>query len=376
MTRPRIAYLPGDGVGPEVLAVGRRVLEAAGFEADWVELPVGWSEWTARGEALPAATLEEARRCDAVYFGAITSKPTDEGERELHPSLRGAGRIYRSPIVRLRQELDLFANVRPVRSIPGNRNNVRDDLDLVIFRENTEGLYAGVEAHPFPSELADAWRRAGATRTPPPGADTAVSLRVVTRRATERIVRAAFEYAAAHRRRKVTLVEKANVLRATGGFVRRVFQDVAARYPHLQTEELHIDAACARLVRQPSAFDVVVATNLFGDILSDIAAEVAGGLPLAASANVGDGHALFEPVHGSAPDIAGQGIANPLGAVLSGALLARHLGRPDVAERVEASVAALLAEATVLPRDLGGQANTAQVERALLAHLATPVVQA
>jgi isocitrate/isopropylmalate dehydrogenase len=365
----RIAYLPGDGIGPEVLAVARRVLEAAGFQAEWTELPVGWSEWCRRGDALPAATLAELRRSDAALFGAITSKPADEAERELDPALRGRGLRYVSPILRLRQEFDLGVNLRPVRSLPGNPLNLRDDVDLVIFRENTEDVYAGVEAHPFPPELHEAWLRAGAANVPAAGAETAVTLRVTTKRAVTRIMEAAFAYAAREGRRRVTLVEKANVMRATGGLVRRVFRETAAAHPGIEAEDLHIDAACARLVREPQHFDVVVATNLFGDILSDLAAEVAGGLPLAASANLGDRFALFEPVHGSAPDIAGRGVANPLGAVLAGAMLARRVGQPAAADRVESAMAQLMSDAAVRPADLGGTATTRDVEAALLAHL-------
>jgi isocitrate/isopropylmalate dehydrogenase len=370
--RARIAYLPGDGVGPEVLAVARRVLEAAGIHAEWDERPVGWAEWCRSGEPLPASTLEACRRADAILFGAITSQPDVEAEAALAPELRGRGLRYASPILRLRRELDLGVNIRPVHAWPGNPLNLRDDVDLVIFRENTEGLYAGIEAHPFGPELRAAWAQMGATRLPPAGPDTAVSLRVVTRRATERLAEAAFAYAHRNGRRRVTLVEKPNVLRVSGGFVRRIFFEVAARYPTIATDELHVDAACAALVRRPHTFDVMVATNLFGDILSDVAAEVAGGLPLAASANVGERHALFEPVHGSAPDVAGRGTANPLGAVLAGALLARHVGQGDVAARVEAAVARLLAEGAARPVDLGGHARTADVESALVAVLQRP----
>lgn len=367
----RIAYLPGDGIGPEVCAVARCVLEAAGFQAEWVELPIGWREWCERGEALPQATLDALRTCDAGLFGAITSKPDDEAQRELAPRLRGKGLSYRSPILRLRQELDLWANIRPVVTHGGNPNNLSPTVDLVLFRENTEGLYAGVEAHPFPTAVRDAWRAARPSAPlPAAGEDTAVSLRVVTRKATERIVRAAFEYATAEGRQKVTLIEKSNVLRATGGFVRRIFYEVAKGFPSIQTEDVHVDAACAEAVRRPQRFDVVVATNLFGDIFSDVAAEVAGGLPLATACNRGDRFALFEPVHGSAPDIAGKGIANPLGAVLAAAWMARYAGQESVAERVESAVNTLLLERRALPRDLGGSTDPLGVQEALLTGVA------
>lgn len=340
MTRPRIAVLPGDGIGPEVTAVARRVLAAAGFEAEWSEHPVGWQHWCRHGEPLPTDTLAACRDADAILFGAITSKPDDEAEVGLEPALQGQGLRYRSPVLRLRQELDLWANVRPVRA-PG--------IDLVVFRENTEGLYTGCETDAPGSGLREEFPGL------PPHA--AVSLRVITPDATRRICQAAFEHAERAGRRLVTLVEKANVLRATGGLVGRVFQEVAVEYPHIETEQLHIDAACARLVSDPGHFDVVVATNLFGDIFTDVAAAVAGGLPAAASANLGTDHALFEPVHGSAPDIAGRGIADPTGAVRAAAWMARHVGQADVADRIEWA----LAQVTHVPR-----ATTAEHESVLL----------
>ena len=349
-TRPGIAVLPGDGIGPEVTNVAVKVLQAAGLQAALSFHTVGWQQWCEHGEPLPPATLAACRSADVILFGAITSKPEDEAQAELAPHLRGNVR-YRSPILRLRKELDLFANVRPCK---GN------GMDLVLFRENTEGLYAGFETSTVGPNLRNAF----------PGLpeDAAVSLRVITPKGARRISEAAFAYAEAHGRSRVTLLEKANVLRETGGLMRREFWAVAADYPHIRADELHVDAACARVVSHPGDFDVVVATNLFGDIFSDVAAAVSGGLPLAASASVGPRHLLFEPVHGSAPDIAGRGIANPLGAVRAAAMLAGRLGQPDVERRIEAAVATLLS-GSVLPRDLGGQATTAEVEAALLAQL-------
>jgi isocitrate/isopropylmalate dehydrogenase len=348
--RPVVAVLPGDGIGPEVTGVAIKVLQAAGLDAAFSFHPVGWRQWCETGEPLPAATLAACKSADAVLFGAITSKPETEAQAEVAPHLRGNVR-YRSPILRLRKELDLYANVRPCQ---GN------GMDLVLFRENTEGLYAGLETATVSPSL----------RTAFPGLpdDAAVSLRVITPQGARRISEAAFAYAEANGRKRVTLLEKANVLRETGGLMRREFWAVAARYPHIIADELHIDAACARVVSHPDDFDVVVATNLFGDIFSDVAAAVSGGLPLAASASLGSRHLLFEPVHGSAPDIAGRGIANPLGAVKAAAMLAGRLGQPEVERRIEAAVQDLLA-GDVLPRDLGGSATTAQVEGALLAQL-------
>ncbi len=344
---PSVAVLPGDGIGPEVTAVAVRILPAAGFHGTFRTHPVGWAEWCARGEALPATTLQACRDADAILFGAITSKPEDAAQAELAAHLRGKVR-YRSPILRLRQELDLYANVRPCH---GN------GMDLVLFRENTEGLYAGLERGTAGEELARLF-----PGLPP---EAAVSLRVITPMGARRICEAAFAYAQAHGRKRVTLLEKANVLRETGGLVRRAFHDAAKRFPGIHADELHIDAACARIVSRPDDFDVVVATNLFGDVFSDVAAEVSGGLPLAASESSGARHSLFEPVHGSAPDIAGKGMANPLGAVKAAAMLVRRLGQGAVAERIEAAVAQVSVSPR-RPRDMGGSGDTASVEAELL----------
>jgi isocitrate/isopropylmalate dehydrogenase len=342
-----VAVLPGDGIGREVTSVAVQLLQAAGFEGTFATYAVGWQQWCQHGEPLPATTLQACRDADAILFGAITSKPEDQAQQELTPALRGKAK-YRSPILRLRQELDLYANVRPCE---GN------GMNLVLFRENTEGLYAGFEQA----------QASAALRHEFPGlpADAAVSLRVITPRGARRICEAAFQYAATNKRRRVTLLEKANVLRQTGNLVRQQFKAVAANYPDVQTDELHIDAACARVVSKPGDFDVVVATNLFGDIFSDVAAEVSGGLPLAASASYGANHALFEPVHGSAPDIADQGIANPLGAVRAAAMLARHVGQAHVAQRIGAAVAQLVRDGATLPRDMGGTASTLDIQAAL-----------
>ncbi|MHB8633325.1 MAG: isocitrate/isopropylmalate dehydrogenase family protein [Thermoplasmatota archaeon] len=345
--KPRVAVLPGDGIGPEVMAVAVRALEASGFQATYVEHDVGWSCWRETGTALPNATLQACRDADAILFGAITSKPEEEAQRELAPHLRGRA-SYRSPILQLRQKLHLSTNIRPCQ---GN------GVDLVLFRENTEDLYAGFEASPVPELLAKTFPGL------PVGPDAAVSLRVVTRAASRRIAEAAFAYAARNGRRRVTLLEKANVLRQTGGLMRSAFHGAGAGYPGIAQDEMNIDAACARLVSRPGEFDVVVASNLFGDIFSDIAAEVAGGLPWAASANVGEKHALFEPIHGSAPDIAGRGIANPCGAVRAAAMMARHLGQTGAAALLEGAVQQLAA------RPLANDMTTARWEREVLALL-------
>lgn len=309
----RVAVLPGDGIGPEVTCVAVDVLEAAGFQGSFMEHDVGWACWRRDGEPLPNATLQACRDADAILFGAITSRPDPDAQDALPPRLRGKV-TYRSPILRLRQELDLWANVRPVH---GN------GFDAVVFRENTEGLYTDIGPPPMP------------------GVDGAVDLRVITRHATQRICRAAFDHAARSGRTRVSLLEKANVLRRTGALVRDTFYEVAGEHPAIEADDLNIDAACALAVSDPARFDVVVTTNLFGDIFTDVAAAVAGGLPRAPSASIGDHGALFEPVHGSAPDIAGQGLADPRAAVASAAWLARHVGEVHVADRIERALAGI-----------------------------------
>lgn len=360
----RIAFLPGDGIGREVLPAARTVLEAAGLKADWVELPVGWEEWRNHGDALPPTTVAEMQRTKAAFFGAITSKGEAEAAAELAPELHGKGLRYESPILRLRRTFDLAINYRPVRAWPGIEG--RAGADMHLFRENTEDVYAGVEAGPVPESLLRAWEEAGVRKSllPQAGADTAITARVITRRRTQALVEAAFAFAKRRRRRKVSLLEKANVMRRTGALVQDVFRGVASRHPTIQAEELQIDAVCALVVRDPARFDVVAATNLFGDIFSDVAAEMGGGLGLAPSANLGPTYALFEPVHGSAPDIAGKGIASPVAAVLSGALLADHLGEKDVARRTEEAVRAWFEHGTKT-RDLGGRATTLEAANEL-----------
>jgi len=357
----RICLIEGDGIGHEVVPAGRRVLEATGLALEFLQAEAGWDTFQRRGTALPEETLQAVQSAQATLFGAVSSP--------LSP-VPG----YKSPIVALRRTLGLYANLRPVCSQPVPSS--WPGIDLLIVRENTEGLYAGRER---------------AT------ADEAITERVITRAASERIARMAFRLAQerAHRQGAksakdpapnqerassaalhpssfiphpsplVTIVHKANVLRATCGLFREAAFQVAQEFPDVRAEEMLVDTCAMRLITEPERFDVIVTTNLFGDILSDEAAALVGGLGLAPSGNVGDRQAIFEPVHGSAPDIAGKGIANPLATFLAVAMLLDFLGEPIHGERVRRAVREVLLEGVLTP-DLGGNATTEQVTQAVL----------
>lgn len=354
----RIAVLPGDGIGPEVVESALAVLDAVGFRAEYVRCDVGWRWWREEGEALPARTLDAMRTTRCALFGAITSKPASEAQAELSTSLRNSGRAYRSPIVRLRQQFDLSTNLRPCRVVGASvAAHSTPTLDVLIVRENTEGLYAGVEVHPTPPELLRELVKAGApaaarfAETLPD--DLALSVRVSTRSACERIVRSAFRIAEARGRSRVTLAEKPNILRATGGLMTDAARAVAREFPDIAFEELNVDAVCMLMVTHPERFSVIVSENMFGDILSDLGAGITGGPGFAASANLGDSYAIFEPVHGSAPDIAGTGKANPIACVLAAALMVGHLGDRDKQKRIEHAVDTLVRDKRVGTPDMG-----------------------
>ena len=332
----RIALIPGDGVGREVVPAAQRVLMAAGVDAEYVQLDAGFETFQQTGNALPSATLEAVRACDGAIFGAVSS-----------PSTRTPG--YASPILTLRQELDLFANVRPARSAPVAGS--QPDIDFVIVRENTECLYVKRER-----EEEDGAR--------------VVAERVITRHASARVTQMACDIAqrrAAHRdhgKALLTVVHKANVLALSDGLFRRTALEVAGGHDNLEVEEQLVDSMVYRMIREPQRYDVVVAPNLYGDILSDAAAALVGGLGLAPSANVGEHYVLVEPVHGSAPDIAGKGVANPMAAIRAAALLLEHLGDGLAAQWIESAVDAVL-ESGVWTPDLGGRATTEDVTEAI-----------
>ena len=357
MNKYRIAWLPGDGIGREVCDAARLVLDAAGFEAEYLHGDIGWDFWCSEGDALPPRTLELLRTTHCAFFGAITSKPPVDAARELAPHLQGRGLSYRSPIVRMRQMLDLYVCLRPCRAWPGNPLNYRDDIDLVVFRENTEGMYIGVE---FP-QVPDAFLADPAMKRIP--ADAAVSIRSVTCKASRRIVEAAFQYAVSHGRRKVTAVHKANVLRATCGMFLEAAQEVAARYPQIQFDTANVDAMCMWLIKNPRNYEVIVTTNLFGDILSDLCAQLVGGMGFAYSGNIGDTYAVFEPTHGSAPKYAGLDKVNPLASILAAQMMVEWLGETGIAREIEHAIADVIARGNLGTYDMGGSAGTMDLAR-------------
>jgi isocitrate dehydrogenase (NAD+) len=329
----RIVLIPGDGIGPEVTAAARQVVEAVGVSVDWKIAQAGQSALDAVGSPLPAETLDAVRNSAAALKG---------------PTATPSGTGFRSVNVELRQKLQLFANYRPARSLPGVPSRY-ENVDLIVVRENTEGLYSGLEHEVVPGVVE--------------------SLRVVTEPASERIARFAFETARRQGRHRVTCVHKANILKLSDGLFLRTCRRVAEGFPDIAFDECIVDAAAMKLVINPGAFDVLVMENLFGDILSDLTAGLVGGLGLAPSANVGHGVAVFEAVHGSAPDIAGKGLANPTALILSAVLMLRYLGETSAADRIENAVRAVFAQGDVRTGDLGGKATTDEFVGAVVANL-------
>ncbi|MBN1853638.1 MAG: isocitrate/isopropylmalate dehydrogenase family protein [Pirellulales bacterium] len=362
MPQYKIAWLPGDGVGKDVMEAARIVLDAMPFDAEYIFGDIGWEFWCHEGNPLPNRTVDILRNTDCALFGAVTSKPRDEAAAELDPSLADQAYVYFSPIVKLRQLFNLHTNLRPCKAYPGNPLNHRDDIDLVVFRENTEGMYGGVEWFPLPEKVFMAmcdhpkmaqWKEKGLE-------NIAVSTRIMSRQGCENIVRQAFEYAKKHGRRSVTLVEKPNVLRETGGLMTRVAREVAKEYP-IPLREANIDAICMWLIKNPQDYDVLVAENMFGDIVSDLCAGLVGGLGFASSANLGDHYAVFEPTHGSAPKYAGQYKVNPMAMLLTVRLMFDWLGEKDLARRLEGAVANVIAGRQVGTYDVGLNNTTLEV---------------
>jgi 3-isopropylmalate dehydrogenase len=372
MSKYRIAWLPGDGIGVEVMDAARIVLDSLELDAEYVPGDIGWDFWCKEGDAFPARTIELLKAVDAALFGAITSKPVKAAEAELVPDLKGKGLTYRSPIVRMRQLFDLYVCLRPCKAYPGNPLNYKEGIDLVVFRENTEDLYAGVEFSPVPPELVATLKRLSKPFAPfstLAGDEYAVSCKINTKKGSERIVRAAFEFARKHGRKKVTIVHKANVVRATDGLFLEEAKKVAKEFPDIQTDDANVDAIGMWLLKNPFSYDVLVAPNLYGDIISDLCAQMVGGLGFGCSGNIGEKLAVFEPTHGSAPKHAGKQKANPIATILAAKMMLDWLGEKDKAARLEAATAAVIAEGKVRTYDMGGSSTTLEMGGAIAAKL-------
>jgi isocitrate dehydrogenase (NAD+) len=332
----RITLIPGDGIGPELAEATTRVLDATGLDFEWEVQEAGEATIASEGTPLPDRVLESIRRNKVALKGPITT-PVGSG--------------FRSVNVALRQALNLYANLRPARSMVGVQSRY-EDVDLVIVRENTEDLYAGIE-HMV-------------------GKDAAESIKIITRVASERIARFAFEYAVANGRHKVTAVHKANIMKLSDGLFLESCRTIAADYDgRIEFEDRIVDNMCMQLVQKPDLYDVMVLPNLYGDIVSDLCAGLVGGLGVAPGANIGEDGAVFEPVHGSAPKYAGLNKANPTALILSGALMLRYLGYPDMGERVEEAVRSVIAEGRTTTADLGGSAGTSEFADAVIERIGT-----
>jgi isocitrate dehydrogenase (NAD+) len=334
----RVTLIPGDGIGPELAEATRRVLDASGIAFEWEVVDAGEAMIAEYGTPLPDHVLESIRRNHIAIKGPITTPV-------------GAG--FRSVNVALRQTLNLYANLRPARSLEGVESRY-ENVDLVIVRENTEDLYTGIE-HMV-------------------GVDAAESIKIITRAASERIARFAFEYAVANGRHRVTAVHKANIMKLSDGLFLESCRTVAEGYAgRIEFDDRIVDNMCMQLVQKPDQYDVLVLPNLYGDIVSDLCAGLVGGLGVAPGANIGEDGAVFEAVHGSAPKYAGQNRANPTALMLSGVLMLRHLGHPEVAERVEAAIRDVIAEGRATTPDLGGSGTTSGFADAVIARLGTAV---
>ncbi len=368
MAKRTIVAMPGDGIGKAVMAEAIRVLDAAGFDAEYVNGDIGWEFWCKEGNPLPDRTIELLKKHKIALFGAITSKPKDKATAELSPELQGKGYQYYSPIVSMRQMFDLDICQRPCRTFKGNplnfirrgKGGAIDEpvIDTMIFRQNTEGLYGGVEWTNPPDNVYDA------LMTHPkfkenfawcPRPELAVSTRIFTRKYTTRIVKAAFEYAKEKGFKTVTVCEKPNVIRETSGMMLKVAQEMAKNeYPDIRVQDVNIDAQMMWLTKNPETYNVIVAGNMFGDIVSDGFAGLVGGLGFACSANIGPEVAVFEPTHGSAPKYADYpvSIVNPIAMVMSACMMLDHIGEGQMAERIRKAIAAVVEEGKVLAYDM------------------------
>jgi isocitrate dehydrogenase (NAD+) len=326
----KITLIPGDGIGPEVVGAAVSVLRATGVQIEWEPFVVGSEALTKYGDPLPQNLLESIRRNKLALKG---------------PVITPVGTGFVSSNVRLRKELDLYANLRPVRSLKGVKSRY-EGVDLIVVRENTEDLYSGLEHEVVPGVVE--------------------SLKIITDRASRRIARFAFEYARSEGRKRITAIHKANIMKLSDGLFLNCFREVARDYPEIQAGDLIVDNACMQLVINPQQFDVLLLENLYGDIISDLGAGLVGGLGVVPGANIGEEIAVFEAVHGSAPNIAGRGIANPTALIQTAVLMLRHIGERDSAARIQIALEKVLEQGKSLTRDLGGQASTTEFTEAVI----------
>lgn len=362
----KIVALPGDGIGKTVLPEAIRVLNAAGFKADYIYADIGWEFWCKEGNALPERTIKLLEEHKIGLFGAITSKPNDAALKELDPKLAGKGFVYFSPIVGLRQHFNLDICIRPCQSFKGNPLNfIRRDgkngfeeplVDAVIFRQNTEGLYAGVEWTNPPKIVRDALETHPKMKAfkHVPSEEMAISTRIVSKNGCTRIIKAAFDYAKKFGYKNVTVCEKPNVLRETSGMMYKIARDISKQYPGIELWDTNIDAQMMWLTKNPEAYGVLVAENMFGDIISDGFAGLVGGLGFACSANIGDGAAVFEPTHGSAPKYQelSPSIVNPIAMILSACMMLDHIGETEKAGRIKSAIAKVIETGKVKTYDM------------------------
>ncbi len=326
----KITLIPGDGIGPEVTGAAISVIRATGVKIEWESFVVGAEALTKYGDPLPKDLIESIRRSKVALKG---------------PVITPIGTGFVSSNVRLRKELDLYANLRPIKSLKGVKSRY-DDVDLIVVRENTEDLYSGLEHEVVPGVVE--------------------SLKIITDRASRRIARFAFDYARDEGRKRVTAIHKANIMKMSDGLFLRCFREVAEDYPEIEADDLIVDNACMQLVIDPNQFDMLLLENLYGDIISDLGAGLVGGLGIVPGANIGEEIAVFEAVHGSAPSIAGRGIANPSALIQTSVLMLKHIGERDAAMRIQAALEKILADGQLLTRDLGGQATTLEFTEAVI----------
>ena len=352
-----VTLIPGDGTGPEIAQAARRAIDATGVKIDWEVLNAGADVAEKTGNPLPTEVIDSIKRNKVGLKGPITTQ---------------LGKGFRSVNVGLRQALGLYANVRPCKTYKGVRSKY-EGIDLVIVRENTEGMYSGIEFDIGTPEVKDMIGTIKRLGGPQLREESAVSIKVISRQASERIVKFAFDYAAKNNRRKVTAVHKANIMKFSDGLFLETAQKVAHAFPRIEFEDRIVDNMCMQLVQKPELYDVLVLPNLYGDIVSDLAAGLVGGLGVAPGANIGTEAAVFEPVHGSAPKYAGLNKANPTALILSGALMLRHLGYPEVGDRVETAVRDVIAEGRTTTYDIGGSAGTSEFADAIIERLSSGV---